>query len=126
MTAPSPEELVERLEKRAAACEANLEVCAENGYEAELAHLQDEASDLRAAAALIRELVGKEKWQPIETAPKDGTHVLGYFKTGTTYRETWWSEKQAADHGMGWLFSQNGLTQPTHWRPLPAPPVEAK
>ncbi len=62
-------------------------------------------------------------WMPIETAPKDGTKFLGYFGNVEFYRVTWWSNRQAAQHGSGWVFSQNGLAEPTHWRSLPAPPA---
>ncbi|MGY3359715.1 hypothetical protein ACVWZK_006378 [Bradyrhizobium sp. GM0.4] len=61
------------------------------------------------------------KWQPIETAPKDGTPVLlgfpGYFHAMHGHHE---------DGVWGQLDSDFGFehlpTQPTHWMPLPAPP----
>lgn len=56
----SVKELAERLEERARHCEANLEVCAENGYEAEEAHLQAEATDLREAAAKLVEMEARD------------------------------------------------------------------
>ena len=66
-------------------------------------------------------------WQPIETAPKDGTAVLGYFpaKRGFVARQDvvpiYWSEWG----GGTWTNSTSGcrlLDHTTHWQPLPAPP----
>jgi hypothetical protein len=62
-------------------------------------------------------------WQPIEAAPKDGTHVI--VSTGVSVGEAWYSEK----HG-GWWWSNCHPTDAydgevmyaTHWMPLPDPP----
>jgi hypothetical protein len=85
-------------------------------------------------------------WEPIETAPKDGTLILvcrmtpGYpdYDLGPTIG--WWEGPRVArgrGRRPGW-FSESDefeppligqerwlLTfDPTHWQPLPAPPVE--
>jgi hypothetical protein len=54
-------------------------------------------------------------WQPIETAPKDGTAVL-VGRAGRYPRVTpsIWSEEMCKWLNMG--------DQPTHWLPLPPPP----
>lgn len=56
------------------------------------------------------------EWQPIETAPKDGTEVLTFRKAGL--------QAVAFDTGeLGWLCSDGMyLLDVTHWMPLPAPP----
>ncbi|MDI3563579.1 hypothetical protein [Bradyrhizobium sp. Arg816] len=61
--------------------------------------------------------------QPIATAPKDGTPIIGYSPEGVAY--VCWA------HGYHWVFLEypNGnrwMFEPTEWLPLPAPPVEAK
>lgn len=79
-----------------------------------------------AIAAAIRAMpLPAAGWQPIETAPKDGTRILGWSSGdgvcivafGDTPRRTRWYE----NHPLGRL----PIKQPTHWMPLPAPPEDA-
>lgn len=56
-------------------------------------------------------------WHPIETAPKDGSHVLlycDYYGIGRCVWEGWRNVWRSDDpnHGIG-------FPQPTHWMPLP-------
>lgn len=56
-------------------------------------------------------------WRPIETAPKDGTVILGYWSP--EYAETiYWSDGS-------WFWSHDGDTWwrggPTHWAPFEPP-----
>lgn len=59
-----------------------------------------------------------QEWQPIESAPKDGTAVLLYDPTtesgGFVFEGAW--ENGWYDYG-DW-FDRT----PTHWIPLPSPP----
>lgn len=70
------------------------------------------------------------EWQPIETAPMDGTRVLLYQPTeGGSYGPNpdkdmdyyiftgWWD-------GANWLCAEYGAfsKEPTHWQPEPPPP----
>lgn len=61
-------------------------------------------------------------WQPIETAPKDGTMILAYEHDGLPiYRDTKWQDG-------GWLWAEiidgyDAGWSPSHWMPLPAPPA---
>lgn len=78
-------------------------------------------------------------WQPIDTAPKDGTEILGWGECAGEIngphgvpckaliewrggRTDWagyeWSVN-GGDHYSTWM-------KPTHWFPLPPPPSEVK
>ena len=66
-------------------------------------------------------------WQPIETAPQDGTVILGFNGRGMTSIE-WscdaWNLAETHDYpeDTRWEYPP-----PTHWMPLPDPPTaEAK
>lgn len=66
------------------------------------------------------------EWQPIETAPRDGTPILawngGVF---VVYWESdpgsWWVYDPPCDERAVW-----NVKQPTHWMPLPPPPLGAE
>lgn len=70
------------------------------------------------------------QWQPIETAPKDGTRILIYQPDGQwkSRRDrrleyidvAYWHTPGNPEHPGFWT---GGLTyRPTHWMPLPEPP----
>lgn len=60
------------------------------------------------------------KWQPIETAPKDGTDIIGSWQC---LNKTWDMNKLCFVDGM-WLDHYHDCQfNPTHWMPLPEPPV---
>lgn len=66
------------------------------------------------------------EWQPIETAPRDGTAIL--VTDGQTQRVAW--TQHPAEHGnvAAWTYyiTRSGayvvIMNPTHWMPLPSPP----
>ncbi len=73
------------------------------------------------------------KWQPIETAPKDGTRILIFDDHGVQFIAKWSDE---AEHGYdmrapGWqihychedLWYSAATNTASHWMPLPDPPA---
>jgi hypothetical protein len=63
------------------------------------------------------------EWQPIETAPKDMTRVLGYVEEYIVVM--WWF---TYSNGRSCWETVDGESEvdPTHWMPLPKPPQEGK
>jgi hypothetical protein len=85
----------------------------------------------------------QQGWQPIETAPKDGTVILlaAFDADGTPFGEEWpcyWGHIQQNGLFPGvtgmWTVTGGGVTWseapeeggPTHWRPLPPAPGEGE
>ena len=67
---------------------------------------------------------GMMEWQPIETAPKDGTFVTAAAESKTFFRFPY-PMKQRWNEEKGKWEANDGHTydpQPTHWMPLPKPP----
>lgn len=63
------------------------------------------------------------EWQSIETAPKDGTHVLLW---GTLHNMLALNNKMhVGKFACGWWVADAVLSNVTHWQPLPTPPVIA-
>ncbi len=64
------------------------------------------------------------KWQPIETAPKDKTHVALLRQNGdgsVTYGHGFYMPME------GWIcWAHYGNKLPTHWMPLPPPPEQSE
>ena len=72
-------------------------------------------------------MIDKDQWQPIETAPKDGTVLL----TFPHYRVTHWSVDECMSFShAGWAGRWDEYTEtfaviiPTHWMPLPPAPTK--
>ena len=74
------------------------------------------------------------EWQPIETAPRDGTEILMTNGVDVSSGQ-WFSEyggtydQEGAPNGdgcdAGWMDWSGGIPDPTHWMPLPPPSIEA-
>jgi len=72
----------------------------------------------------------KNKWQPIDTAPRDSEIILGYLSQATPDKEMskyviirWVSEQ----YSHGWYTTKGAYrVYPTYWRRLPKPPKEKR
>ena len=65
------------------------------------------------------QIANETAWQPIETAPKDGTRVLLCIDHGEWGDKVW-----TGLWGDGWMVSYGkARTEPTHWMPLPKAPA---
>jgi hypothetical protein len=99
-----------------------------------LARNKHRGLELSAIATRLRELAARgqtyggngssgEAWQPLATAPKDGTvvmfHVPGERKPHMCRADDYWYMRKP--DGTGFAFWLDGAT---HWMPLPAPPPE--
>ena len=84
----------------------------------------------RIKAALL-----ESEWQPIETAPRDGTIFDAwlcdcnesdrqFYCTGETRRSAGWYWNNGKFRPHVGLPGMTTFIQPTHWRPLPDPPTE--
>lgn len=77
------------------------------------------------------------QWQDIATAPKDGRMILVYPSSTWTddteldYEVTYWDDQASYVGGTfvgAWhqFRHPDDYTGPTHWRPLPSPPVPSE
>lgn len=74
---------------------------------------------------------GSLEWRPISSAPKDGTLILGFAIVDTqtgNWKMRIMSHDSYAEVGMrnNWSGWGDSWVGPTHWMPLPAPPVNAE
>ncbi len=73
------------------------------------------------------------EWQPISTAPKDGTPILIWAPEWKFANCGWWQSSINGTNDAGWTdgtviswnYQENSVLLPTVWQPLPKPP-EAK
>lgn len=76
------------------------------------------------------EIIGtkaESAWQPIATAPKDGTHII-LARFGEEYFEVaggeWRLNPKAGEDGLNGF--EAWISNPTHWMPIPTPPKQEK
>ena len=94
--------------------------------------LKETGENLKADTSVQK--MHKSAWQPIETAPKDGTIIdvwLGdcseddrcFYCSGETRRSPSWAWHNGKFRPCGGLNIPT-FVQPTHWMPLPSPPAQ--
>lgn len=77
-------------------------------------------SEIRAALTAAK----GDGWLPIESAPKDGTH-LQFWMNGECWYGKWFVNETYPMLSRWKVFGcKTWLLQPTHWRPLPKPPQD--
>jgi hypothetical protein len=83
---------------------------------------QDELNQLWAAWQ-----AAQPKWQPIETAPKDGTGILGFLGSASPFRDSsqacYWFKARGQGDWRSYRYPDGFvIVYPTHWMPLPPDP----
>jgi hypothetical protein len=82
----------------------------------------DHFNALKADYDALRAVLAKQGWQPIETAPKDGTRVL--IRADCVVVAGW---ENIFDNTWGWTVVNDTWVEghmATHWMPLPQAPKE--
>lgn len=127
---------------RAVVADVYAEQSAHEEVERILAGKRDHWSEVEVACrAIVADRQG-DQWQPIETAPKDGTEILGVFSRDYGYQEkpTVYGPYTVRFRDGKWVSSWDGsevirsqtdfgteyedVMDPTHWQPIPAPPAK--
>lgn len=94
-------------------------------------------SEFNVLNGLLHAVEQQHQWQDIATAPKDGRMILVYPSSTWTddteldYEVTYWDDQASYVGGQfvgAWhqFRHPDDYTGPTHWRPLPSPPVPSE
>lgn len=68
-----------------------------------------------SCAKCVLDAADAAAWRPIESAPRDGVHILTYYADGRVMADTF--------PYRGFLEWQEQLDEPpSYWQPLPVPP----
>lgn len=78
--------------------------------------LTNHIMDLQSRVGLLEVMMADQEWRPIETAPKDGKTEALVVDCGYVYLGIFDKEGYCQDlYGAG--------LNPTHWMPVPKPPI---
>jgi hypothetical protein len=72
----------------------------------------------------IVQVLEAANWLPIESAPRDGTNILGC--DGEKMTAVYWNYFGYWELSVCGIYTEDAEWHPTHWRPLPAAPVAGK
>jgi len=87
-------------------------------WNSRITELADISIRFRLCAKAALEAAEKTKWQPIDTAPRDGREILVYYPEVKEIEKVYWEKKNSRFETMRSVIELN----PTHWQPLPTPP----
>jgi hypothetical protein len=67
------------------------------------------------------------EWQPIETAPKDGSRIILWWN-GRAVEGYWFNNSTHMSQRSGWTFCDQCIAwleavNPTMWQPMPRPVI---
>lgn len=132
-----PPDIAAKQARRGELCQRMLGRTLTPAEDAELAAIDRVLDAYLAAVAPLPALPGDatppDGWQPIETAPRDGTYVLLYLpnKYGWEYSVGRYCSDEAARSPRpfwirsDWAMGDSRRHTPTHWKPL-TPPEEPR
>jgi len=99
--------------------------------------IDKQAAEIDALRKRVQELESAQQWMSIESAPKDGTDVLVMYMhidTQIVHNAFYAAESDGweADSVGWWSYEHSEVSRvhltdwmtPTHWMPLPQPPIE--
>lgn len=75
------------------------------------------------AATEIERLWNFCEWKPIESAPRDGTQILAWWKKSNEAQVVYFSAEKSR-MGDRWCNECGYISDPTHWMPVPAAPLD--
>lgn len=86
-------------------------------------HSSKQALDIVTLGQEVGRLREMTEWQPIETAPKDGSKILAWFADGDYSIIYWGAYDGSWVQSLPGLGSDSGYSPDTfiHWMPLPEP-----
>jgi hypothetical protein len=85
--------------------------------------IEDTLSSLRPGDELPNGMDVQQGWQPIETAPKDGTDILvfGLWKPSWKGAEPTWAVARCRGPERSDWYGLGAMDEPLYWRPLSKP-----
>lgn len=108
----------------------------EGSWDEELQEVRDFELEASKVALKAAEAVRPSGWQPIETAPKDGTEVIitngvdtctgKYHKSVVKNFYPFFAQSvngELRNEGFDYKVEPVYFYEPTHWMPLPEPPT---